>query len=661
MTRSILFVLVALSFAGCTSTAGPNAFLRSTFTRRPVDSQPPLPHIDADSLKALYPTSAMAFLTDERTIEHQVDFPADVWDYVQDIRRQYVVLDPDEDRATTFALHAGRRDVVEGVALRITSPAGDVRSFALADLAREPEGDGAVYKFAYPGAEFGSVIEESFRLRRGWDRSYQPPLYQDVPLQSESPVDRMTFRYIYPSSWALGLKRTAAETLPPVAVDRETKAHYTILTSDNRNVPPFTREPFSPFYKETAPYLEFAVTKILDRDVLPLYEAPASWDALTRDFSKYVFSRRGGTSGPVAQQARSIADPAAPDSVRLAAIVGWVQSQIELVDEGGATNLQEVLRTRKANELLITGLTQALLEEAGFEAQYVLVHPASEGYFDPAFVNLNQFTAPAIVVHMGDVDRVVFPYIAGLPVTYIPEPFQRANAMSLTATGFDSFLILPSGLGAQSSVEETIDVRLDEDGAVQVTETATLHGGSAYDIRDALHGLDAAERDTKARTFVTYDEGAIRDFSFTVEGESNAEVPVVLTLRYAIDDLVTLTPDEVLFQTGGLLSPASLSAFEEAPGTRRNPIKIAASQLTTKTISVHFPEAWSLTTDLADAEETTGFGSASSAYTRQPGLVTAAQRIELRASRAPATQYPSLARLTGSASKLYVPTLVFSR
>ena len=669
MTRRLLPALLVAALvggtaviSGCAATAGGGALAgaRTPFTRRALADLPPVRTVDVDSMRTAYPDAPFVYLTNERTIEHQFDLRIDSWDFVQDVRRQYVVLDPDDRRAATFALGADHRDVVEGVFLRVTSPAGDQQTFALGDLVREADGGGTTYKVAYPNVAAGSVVEESFRLRRSWDRSYQPPLYHDVRLQYGVPAEHLTFRYAYPSSWGLAVKQTGPSAMPAFALDRESVPHTSILTAQRDHVPAFADEPYSPFFKEVGPYLEFAVTSIHTGDVLPIYQAPTSWETFARPLGRYVFKRRGGATSAVAQQARTLSDPAAPDSVRLAAVVAWVQSTIERVDEGGADDLPGVLRTHRANDLLITGLTQALLEESGFDADFIVIHAASEGYFDPSFIDVRQFTAPAVIVRLEGADRVVFPYIPGLPITYLPEQYQGSEAMRLTADGFAGFLRLPSGDAVQSDIAEGIDVRLDAEGGVQVAETTTLRGAAAFGMRRLLDGLPADERETRMRDFVTYDAGAVSGFSYEVTGESATDGPVEVTLHYAIDDLLTVTPEEVLFQTGGLLSPSSLSATERAPGARHNPIRIYHSATTTKTITVHFPETWAVATELADVTDATGFGQAGVTYTQAPGVVTATQTIRLHASRAEASQYGALARLTGRASRLNVPTLVFS-
>jgi|GEM_PF-3585958 len=663
MIRHRLFALLlaTLVLGGCSATnTSTIANLRTPYTRGPIATSTPAPRLDVDSLRTTHGRVPFVYLNYERTIEHQFALRAEVWDFVQDYRRQYVVLDPEDARASSFRIGADRRDVIEGVHLRVTSPDGSVRSFAMADLQQESDSDGLTYKLAYPGLQAGSVIDERVRFRRSWDRSFQPPLYHEIPLQFDVPADRLVFRYVYPSAWGLQLKQMARGVVHPFDLDRDSYQGRTVITAERTRVAAFPDEPFSPHFKEVGPYLEFSVTTIHDGDVLPVYEAPRTWEALGREMVRYVFSRRGGTTGPVARQAREIADEAAPDSVRLAAIVTWVQNEIEVVDEGGAEDLRGALDRRRANPYLITGLTHAMLEEAGLEASYVLIHPARDGYFDPAFIHARQFDDPAVVVRIGERDFVVFPYIRGLPVTYVPEFAQSATAMRLSPDGFAGFVQLPSGDGTSGTEDEEVDVTVETDGVLRVEERTAYRGASAYSLRLALEDLDAEEREDLARESVSYDESVIRDFSYTVEGEDDPSAPLRLTLRYSIDDLVTITPEEILVQTGGLLAPSSLRSVATERDARRNPIRIYHNQVRNRTLRVSYPETWTLTTPLSDVDDVTPFGRVRGSFTQESGRVTASQRIELRAMRAAPAAYPTLARLIGGSSRLAVPTLVFT-
>ncbi len=174
-----------LLLTGCSQTGSMISNLRSSYTLRAVADMPTLPELSrsvVEQAKEDNPGAAIAFMHHERTVEHQFYLERGIWDYVQDIRKQYVVLDPDDEQASTYRLEMGEKDILEGVHLRVISPAGDETVFGRSDLIREESNGDVVYKLAYPRVELGTIVEESIRLRRAANEQYQPPLDQDVAL-----------------------------------------------------------------------------------------------------------------------------------------------------------------------------------------------------------------------------------------------------------------------------------------------------------------------------------------------------------------------------------------------------------------------------------------------------------------------------------------------
>ena len=301
-----------------------------------------------------------------------------------------------------------------------------------------------------------------------------------------------------------------------------------------------------------------------------------------------------------------------------------------------------------------------MLSEVGLDADFILIHPASEGYFDRSFISPSQFTTPAVQVRLEGETAVVFPYIEGLPITYVPEVYQGADAIIIRKEGGTEFVTVPTREADTYAVDEAYDVEIDEDGVLHVEETKTLRGIAAYATRKEFEDIEEDEREESIRELLTYNEGEIKELSYDIEGLERYGEPLVFSIRYSIPDLVTVTPEEVIFQTGGLLSPASLSAFEVDVRERQLPIRIYYDSITNKKISIRYPETWTLTTELEDTAEQTRFGAVRGIYLLASGEITADQRISLKQSRATPQSYSALLKLTGSESRLYVPTLVFS-
>lgn len=662
MIRRLAPLLIALILSGCSGTDVLSTF-RTDLTQRSLDELPIVPAFDVDDLAAEHDGEPAYFFDIERTVEHVFLLPESfVWVYVEDLRQQYVVLDPEEDRYTTFRVSLASRENLDGVFLRTTSPDGVVQTYSTSDLIRDNDDDKTIYRFAYPGVERGTVIEEVIRTNREMEeRQYQPPLYIDAPLQREVPVGSFAFRYVYPANWAMSIKAIGPRRIPPYELDRSSYIGRTVVSFLGEDLPGFPDEPYSPYFKEIAPYLEMQVTSIpnpYDPNEDPIVSTSTSWGELMGIYSKYVSDKGGRRYREVEELAETLTQGLETDSARVAAIVGWVQSNTE--SGGEADDIASVLRERKGNSLLRTSLAQAMLNEVGVESEYIMIHPVSNGYFDRSFVSFTQFTEPALLLDLAGAQTVVLPYVEGLPISAIPEFYQGASAIVVRPEGSGKIVTLPTRDAETYAVDEDYTVDIDEDGVIRVEETKTLRGIAAFAYRSDFQDMTQADRDEEIRELLTYSEGEIEGLNYDIVGLDAFGEPLAITIRYTIPDLVTVTPEEVIFQTGGLLSPASLSAFEVDVRERQLPIRIYNDRITNKSITIRYPETWTLASVLEDTADRNRFGSVRGIYTMAPGEIRAEQQILLKQSRASPRAYSGLLSLTGSESKLYVPTLVFT-
>ena len=635
------------------------SLVRSPATSAPIAlaSLPPTSEADLDSLLAVHDQDDAVYRRLWITDEHVFAPRRNTWKYVSDRVGQYVVLNPEEEWVTTTTIRVRGRDVLEGFVARVRQPDGRVQEYSLSDMVTEVDGDDTLYKLAYPEVVRGTEITEHHRTERTSRPDLTPPLSEDYPLQYPAPVDELRVRYVSPMEWDLRVKNIREGVVPDYIRTQDEETGQQIVEFVRRDVPAYRDEPYSPFFRETADYVELMVTGINMGGAR--YDPADTWSELGEEFSQYAYRKGGFLTGPVGTALREAGvDRAAPDSVKLVQIVSWVQSNIE-VGESSRDDFTRVVREKKGNALMICGLTQAMLDEVGVPSEFLMIHPTSAGFFDTGYVSASQVRIPAVGAEVNGERYVVFPFLEGLPVNYIPEAFQGARAIRITADGFSGFTELPTRDSDSYAVDEAYDIEIDEDGLVRVRETKTLRGIAAYSLRSQFTDLDADEREDEIRELLTYSEGEVGDLDFELVREHEYGTPFEIRIEYTIDNLVTVTPEEVLFQTGGLLSPASLGAFSVDVRERTHPIRIHYDRVTNKAIRVTYPSSWSLTTGLEDVEVENQFGRVTGRYTTGTGSIAADQRIYLRESDAPRTQFADLLDLTGSQSSLYVPTLVF--
>jgi hypothetical protein len=584
------------------------------------------------------------------------------WNFFRIRKIRYVVLNPDAQNLTTFTVRLAANHKLRDVYLRCTNPGQPTRYYNVRHLSVEKNSDGSInYKFAYPDVRKGAFIEEGYEIEYTNLLNF-PPLDHEVSLQYQIPIEHIKFRYAYPDWWSIQTKGIAATHHLPIQYDHDVKNKKTILRYEAKNVEAVTDEPYSPFFKEMAAYLQLQVTNMTMGELR--YQPTLTWEAIGDRVKKYAVDKVGFLdrifSTTIKNQSKLLTRGASSSVAKLDSIVTWAQNNIVLSTDPKVDDFNKVLRQNKGNAFLITGLTQALLREAGLNAEFLLLHSAADGYLDIGYVSWNQFQTPALSVTIEDQNYIVFPYIKDLHIRHLPEPFQGQKALLIRSQGGHTMITLPTGNADKNSSSEKYDVTIRADGTLEVKEEKTLTGSLAFGARRQLAKMKTEERTEFLKNLLTYTDGEIRIQSNEIIGLDEHRKELRIRLNYTIDNLVTITPNEVLFQTGGLLSPASKIKRKIDPANRKNPIAIYYDETQNKDIVVHFPESWKLTTLLEDKFFDNLFGSVEAKYSVQDGLLSAHEMLHLKPAMEKKDKMKDLLDILGRSSRLEVPTLIFT-
>jgi hypothetical protein len=300
-----------------------------------------------------------------------------------------------------------------------------------------------------------------------------------------------------------------------------------------------------------------------------------------------------------------------------------------------------------------------MLDHAGLKTWYLLVHSASDGYFDPNFFSWDQLQAPAVRVRLDTVDYVVFPYMPSLPADHVPDFFQGQAALQISE-GIADLWKIPEGNRANNRIDEHYDLEINASGSIKVVENRVVGGFAAYEIRETLRGASDAETGNILRGMLPYTGGLVTLDSSRVRNAEAYKQPLEIDLYYTLENLVTTMPDEVVFQTGGLFSPISDLEGELTVDERQNPIRVNFNQQHDKRIDIRIPAGWKLVTELPDISFESDFGTINGRYETSEGLIAVEQRVTLNRASADKTRAADLAALIGRRSHLDVPALVFA-
>jgi len=615
--------------------------------------------VDIKALEAQYPGMDGVYLERDTALENvtKENFFANTgsWKFFETHSCRYVIFNPDAQWLSTFAVTVKSGHLLERADLEITYPDGKVRKYTKDDLKVETDSSSNdTYKFVYPEVQKGCIISEGYVLANN-NCLRNPPLDHEVRLQFAIPCRKVSFRYLYPMGWDIKLKRLGSDRKLPVTITDQVEAKKRLMTYEAKDVPAVESEPFSPFFKEVSDYAEIMVTSLSLQGVAP-YRSPESWDAFGNRFKSYVIDRDPVFSKRVKKTTEEITATAKTELEKFDAIITWLQENMQ--SEYLRGNFADNLVAKKGSIYQITGLANSMLRECSIPAKYLLIHSAEDGFFDDEFISNDELYIPALMVTLSGKDYVVLPYVKKLPVSLVPERFQGQAALALSATGAE---VIQVPLGNQASNEslEEYTATFQEDGRVHILEERTLLGQAAFSIRRSLANLNKAETEKLLKGLLTYTEGQVSFNGYSFVDQENYKQPLRIKLDYVIDNLVTLTPEEILFNTGGLFAPASRLKNKVDAKTRQNPIRIYYDETLRKRISLVFPANWKLSTPLVDLKEENRFGSVHATYTKADGKLSVEQTLTLRKTREAKEGYDDLLALIGKKSRLSLPTLVF--
>lgn len=606
------------------------------------------------------------FLTYEDISEHSGTSSSE-WVFSQSIRRTYLVLHPDAEPMSTFVFSLSSHDSLHRVSLRVTSPDGTVQSYDKTNLTRKSDSDSSsTVRFAYPGIVRGSVVEEQVEIL-AVDPTEEMPLTWFRWLQLLMPCEHLHVVYAYPAWWGISMKELLPGKYPDVSARLDSTHNKIVLEYTGRNVEAFPREDYAPFRAESSPYMSLLVDSLkMGGENFRLVD---SWDWYARIVKKRYMDRYPFINSilpflptDVSKKTQQLTARSYNNLARLDTIVRYLQHTIEPDPAASDLSFADVLEQRRGSSFLITGLAQAMLRQVGIPSVYLRIHSAEQGYFDRDFFSSGETNVPALRVTLDNKDYIVFPYIRYMPINYLPEFCHGQPAMRIDAKeGFIGLLDLPEGNSEQQQNSRNYTIEINDDGLMTVQETISLTGASALALRQTLDQRTEEEINEVLRKFISYNDGDITILESRVENQSATMKPLLLYCTYTVDNLVTLTPGEVIVRTDGLLSPAT-SVIQKADLSRRKlPVRIYANEEYIKDITLRYPTSWQLSALPGNMDISNRFGELSTRYSQEGAHLHIRHRRVLQRTIQEPDTYGELLDLIRENARKEIAPLIFTR
>jgi hypothetical protein len=646
MRRSIILLFTALLvISGVVSAKSKNG------SRLTVPSlSMPAEQLDVAAYEKKYEDYDGVYLRKEYLLEHTSGEGGSFWSYYEISKQKHMVLNPDSEALTTFKLGINKAIDISTIYLRITYPNMEVKQYGYDDLHKEKTSENQVtYKFVYPNVTRGTIIEEGYQLTYNVMK-IDPPLIHSIDLQFPIPCEKYRFSYTFPSWWTIQTKKVSDNQIVDFNVTEE--GNKSKISYSAQDIPAYIEESYAPSLLEGGKCFEF---QVLQMQLGPSkLTGHLSWDQAVDDFVEFATKKGERLSSKMIFTANDLIKGIEEPVERMDTIITYLQENKELSPD------------LKGDDLYLTVLAKAMLNKAGIDAKYLFLHSAEQGYFDETYISSTQISSPALGVKLDNKTYVLFPYIK-IPVGYIPEPFQGQKAVAInmdkggayTSEFSTEIWDVPVEVETNNRVEKSTDLTIDQEGFINVADEIMFYGNPAIKFRELFKNLREDEQKKTVEKLLAYDEGIAELTTFKTENLAEFKKPLKIILEYKLDNLVTLLPDEIIFQTGGLFSPSSGATFKIDSKKRYNPIKIPYDEKVIKNIIIHFPDSWTPTTPLKDVSFSNRFGEIDGKYSVEKGKITVTQHRSLKKSKAPKEIIEELDEIAGPQSRLFIPSIVF--
>jgi len=608
-----------------------------------------------------YPNSDAVFFKNYSSYEY-----SSAWYYDAIIEKEYMIINPENNDYTSVNYTFSANEILKTIQLLVLYPDGIKKEFQLADMRVEDNSSGGkTYKLAFPNIVKGTIVYSGYAYSVSNSR---PELEMSFVSRHRIPIEDYKVQIVFPSLWEYRVKETNQGLKPVYQAIRKEEMNKKKVTYRMLYNQPLKEESYSPSKRETIEFFDFMFTYVTDGNNYYIV-APKSWDELLNQYESHFIDREAIFATKVSSITSEIIQECKTDKEKMEAIVEYIQDNIEIDNDHSVKDFSEMLKKNKGSIPMITGLTYNMLSKAGLDATVILVHDADDGYLDKNYYSFSQINTPAISVRIEGEDYYMFPYLKYLEIGEIPDNLSGQFAVKVLDNmdpriyekEKESIIInLPVKEAQKFTINEDYSLKIDEEGLIHVKEVKEFNSIFSFFLREVLKEKKDEDRQKYLKSILTYEDTEVEIDSVEIVNENDYRKPLVIKMNYKIENLVTVTPEEVIFQTGGLFSPVSMKMYLLDTEKRENPIKINYGYDYNKKISISFPENWKVETELKEISLENKFGKVTKKSKIEGNTLFIDQTSSLYKSSAPKEEITELLKIRGKSSILELPAIIFS-
>ncbi len=624
-----------------------------------------------DSLSVLYKGYDAVYLKNESITEHFLYYK---WRKSKSYNQSYVIFNPQDKDISTFSFE-GYGKKVNNLNLRVIYPDQKIVEFHKGDCQIEKTASSEVYKIAYPNITEGTIIQESV------DYECHPSAQDSYIIKKSLPLIEYKIFFVMPDYWESQIKNKDVH-IDKITIIKEKEKN--ILQYSDQNIEAYHDEVFSPSLQEMNGMLTHKIIKASAFGMFQKfnYEDYNYWTEAFRGIQTYVDMAANDKNSLFEKIIKNLESKCSSKLELADSIVTYMQNNFECDNSSNNySTIGNYIKHKKANSFLLTGFTKKLLSMSNIDSEIIFCHSTTEGSIDFNYISSNQFDIPALIIKIEDRKYFALPYVKYLNIRNTPSEFKNSKCMNLDATGkiyLNSFTYIdknpvknkeeislmfaniPFNDKEKNYIKETYNIFLNQDGVVNIKEKIELSNIFNYQEKPYFENKKSEELEKMIRDFLAIKVGNVKLITYNIENLNDINLPFVINIEYTIDNLLTVLPDEMIFQTSDLLTPASINNYKIKPTDRKNPIKIDENQSYIKDIYIHFPENMTVQTQLTNKSEANQFGSFANEWKIENNTLNIYQTRNLKRISAPKEDYSLLLKVSSEDINNDISNIIFT-
>lgn len=278
------------------------------------------------------------------------------------------------------------------------------------------------------------------------------------------------------------------------------------------------------------------------------------------------------------------------DAARVEALFRFVSDEIEMSSGFFGISALETARMQRGDRM---SLLFALLKSAGYAPQACLIDGFDSARYPSKVFRSERFDAAAIYVEAAKDAFWLDPNLEFAPFNVLQSYMQGGEAVVIAGSRQGEILRVPEADDLAARNRSVVEIWLDENGDARIVYAFHYSPDDAAGMRDSLRYVPSErERVRYMEQFLSANYGPATLHSLVIEGELDADAPLVFHMKGRIDGLAT-TRDNELFIDRAFEPPAQLLAYT-ASSTRTLPLFMDRPTYSDMDVTVHPPESYRL-------------------------------------------------------------------